>query len=130
MTHTGVSDLTPLAHSPLRELNMEGCLAITDLHPLMAIATLESVLIPMQVKDISFLRNHPGIKRISYQKMTEPAADFWKAYDAKQAKNTPKAPVPSEGDVPPKPAAKAMPAASDKPAATPASEQTTPKSTK
>jgi len=94
LNRTGVSDLTPLTHSPLRELNLEGCTSVSDLHPLMAIATLEGVLIPLQCKDIAFLRSHPGIKRISYQKMTEPAADFWAAYDARQAaKGTPKPPA-------------------------------------
>jgi serine/threonine protein kinase/tetratricopeptide (TPR) repeat protein len=134
LIHTGVSDLTPLTRSPLRELNLEGCTAITDLHPLMAIATLESVLIPLQVKDIAFLRNHPGIKRISYQKMTEPAAEFWKAYDAKQAaaaaRSTPKAQAEPTPEASPKPAAKATPGTSDKPGATPASEPTTPKPAK
>lgn len=103
LTRTGVSDLTPLMHSPIRELNLEGCVAIKDLHPLMAIATLESVLIPLQVKDIGFLRNHPGIKRISYQKMTEPAEEFWKTYDARPAKTTPK-PAEASGEKPAEPA--------------------------
>lgn len=82
INRTGVSDLTPLTESPLRELNLEGCSQLTDLHPLMAIETLESVIIPQQVKDIGFLRGHPGIKRLSYKKLTESAEDFWKAYDA------------------------------------------------
>ena len=47
---------------------------------------LEARVLP---KDIAFLRNHPTLKRLSYQKMTEPAEDFWKAYDARQ-KATPK----------------------------------------
>jgi serine/threonine protein kinase len=96
---TAITDLTPLTHSPIRELNLEGCLGVTDLHPLMAIATLESVLIPLQCKDIDFLRNHAGIKRLSYQKMTEPAEEFWKAYDARQAaKGTPKPPMEKAAD--------------------------------
>ena len=111
LNRTGVSDLTPLTRSPLRELNLEGCAAVTDLHPLMEIATLESVIIPMQIKDIAFLRNHRGIKRISYLKMTEPAEDFWKAYDARQAapKSTPK-------ESPEKPSEKPGPSADKKPA--------------
>ena len=120
LNRTGVVDLRPLARSPLRELNLEGCTALTDLHPLMEIATLEGVLIPLQCKDIAFLRNHPGIKRLSYQKMTEPAEEFWKAYDARKAKNTPKPPADEPSS---KPEAKATPAASEKPAATPASER-------
>ncbi len=89
LNRTGVTDLTPLTHSPLRELNLENCTALNDLHPLMEIATLESVIIPMQCKDIAFLRSHRSIKRLSYQKMTEPVEEFWKTFDAR-AKMTPK----------------------------------------
>jgi tetratricopeptide (TPR) repeat protein len=133
LNRTGVSDLRPLTHSPLRELNLEGCSAITDLHPLMEITTLESVQIPLQIKDISFLRHHPGIKRLSYVKMTEPAEEFWKVYDARQARITPKppaeeAPAKSEGKA--TPAASGKPAASEKAAATPASEEAAPRPAK
>jgi serine/threonine protein kinase len=85
ITHTGVADLTPLTESPLRELNLDGCNNLTNLYPLMTIATLESVVIPLQCKDIEFLRHHPGIKRLSYKKMTEPAEEFWKEFDANKA---------------------------------------------
>jgi hypothetical protein len=86
LSRTLVSDLKPLTQSPLRELNLEGCSALTDLHPLVEIATLESVIIPMQCKDIAFLRTHPGIKRLSYVKMTQPVEEFWKEFDAKAVK--------------------------------------------
>ncbi len=82
---TGVSDLAPLTQSPLRELNLEGCAALTDLHALMAIATLEGVVIPAQCRDLEFLRKHPGLKRISYKKLTQPAEEFWAEYDAARA---------------------------------------------
>ena len=85
LSRTGVTDLEPLTQSPIRELNLEGCANLTDLKPLMAIVTLESVLLPVQCNDIEFLRGHPGIKRISYKKMTQPAADFWKEFDAAKA---------------------------------------------
>jgi serine/threonine protein kinase len=85
LNRTGVSDISPLVHSPLRELNLEGCASITDLRPLMELATLESVIIPLQCKDIAFLRKHSGIKRISYVKMTQSADDFWKEFDARRA---------------------------------------------
>jgi len=85
LNRTGVSDLGPLVESPLREINLEGCSALKDLRPLLDIATLESVVIPLQVKDIEFLRGHPGIKRLSYQKMTQSVEDFWKEYDARKA---------------------------------------------
>jgi hypothetical protein len=50
----------------------------------MTIATLESVIIPLQCKDIEFLRHHPSIKRLSYKKLTEPVEEFWREYDAKK----------------------------------------------
>jgi hypothetical protein len=78
----------------LRELNLEGCAALKDLRPLMDIGTLESVIIPLQCKDIAFLRAHPGIKRISYKKMTESAQDFWKSFDQAQKKANPPPPAP------------------------------------
>ena len=114
LNHTGISDLKPLVHSPLRELNLEGCSALTDLHPLMEMTSLESVLIPMQCKDIAFLRNHPTLKRLSYLKMTEPVEDFWKAYDARQMKAALKRATPKTPETPAsQPAAKAP----EKPAA-------------
>jgi len=85
LVHTGITDLTPLTQSPLRELNLEGCNDLTDLHPLTTIATLESVVIPMQFKDIEFLRHHPGIKRLSYHRLTQTSEDFWKEFDANKA---------------------------------------------
>ncbi|MDR3404655.1 MAG: protein kinase [Chthoniobacter sp.] len=110
LSRTGVTDLTPLTHSPLRELNLENCTALTDLRPLMEIATLESVIIPMQCKDIGFLRNHRGIKRLSYVKMTEPMEEFWKTFDAR-AKMTPKPAVEKAAATP---AAKAADQPDDK----------------
>lgn len=114
LNHTGISDIKPLVHSPLRELNLEGCTALTDLHPLMEMTSLESVLIPLQCKDIAFLRNHPSLKRLSYLKMTEPVEDFWKAYDTRQMKTPPKRATPKAPETPASsPAAKAA----EKPAA-------------
>jgi len=87
---TGISDLTPLTQSPIRELNLEGCANLTDLRPLLAITTLEGVVIPAQCKDIAYLRQHPGLKRLSYKKLTQPAEEFWTEYDAARAAEKPK----------------------------------------
>ncbi|MEP6670655.1 MAG: protein kinase [Chthoniobacter sp.] len=114
LNRTQVNDLTPLTHSPLRELNLENCTALMDLHPLMEIATLESVIIPLHCKDIAFLRAHRGIKRLSYSKMTEPVEEFWKAFDARQAKTTPR---PAEATPADKPVDKAPEKPADKRAA-------------
>ncbi len=85
LSRTGVADLEPLEQSPLRELNLEGCANLTDLRPLLKIVTLESLLLPVQCKDIEFLREHPGLKRISYKKLTQPADEFWKEFDLAKA---------------------------------------------
>ncbi len=122
ISHTGVSDLRPLVESPLRELNLEGCTALIDLHPLTDIATLESVIIPLQCKDIDFLRTHPGIKRLSYKKMTESSDDFWKAYD--QSKMKPAAAPATPGNQPTPPAPKPPGAApANPPAGSPPEKQ-------
>jgi serine/threonine protein kinase len=95
LSRTAVADLTPLTQSPLRELNLEGCSEVANLKPLMEIVTLESVLLPAQCEDIAFLRGHPNLKRISYKRITQSAAEFWAEFDA--AKNAPKknpAPTP------------------------------------
>jgi hypothetical protein len=81
VSHTAISDLTPLAASPLRELNLEGCANLTDLRPLLGIKTLEAAIIPSHCKDIAFLREHPGLKRLSYKKMTQPVSEFWQEFD-------------------------------------------------
>jgi serine/threonine protein kinase len=98
LNRTGVSDLGPLVESPLRELNLEGCSALKDLRPLLDIATLEGVVIPMQIKDIEFLRGHPGIKRLSYQKMTQSAENFWKDFDAKKAAKAASTPAAAKNE--------------------------------
>ena len=87
---TGISDLAPLTQSPLRELNLEGCAALTDLHPLLTITTLEGLVLPAQCRDLDFLRKHPGLKRLSYKKLTQPAEEFWAEYDAARAAEKPK----------------------------------------
>ena len=90
LSRTAVADLEPLVESPLRELNLEGCANLGDLKPLMKIATLESLLLPMQSKDIEFLRSLPSLQRIdtvwgTATGVVKPAAVFWKEYDAKKA---------------------------------------------
>jgi len=81
LSRTGITDLKPLLKSPIRELNLEGCTDLTDLSPLGEMRSLEAVVIPKQCKDIDFLRDHPTLKRLSYQKLTEPAYEFWSTFD-------------------------------------------------
>jgi hypothetical protein len=82
LSRTAVTDLTPLAGLPLRELNLEGCanLADADLRLLLAIKTLEGVVLPAQCKEVGFLREHPSLKRISYKKTTQTAPEFWQEF--------------------------------------------------
>jgi serine/threonine protein kinase len=84
LSRTGVSDLTPLAGSQVRELNLEGCTDLTDLRPLLEMPQLEAVIIPAHCKDIEILRDHPTLRRLSYQKFTEPASEFWQRFDAQK----------------------------------------------
>jgi serine/threonine protein kinase/Flp pilus assembly protein TadD len=82
LSRTAINDLRPLLKSPIRELNLEGCTELFDLTPLAQMDQLEAVIIPRHCKDIEFLRNHPTLRRLSYKKLTEPAPEFWNAFDA------------------------------------------------
>jgi serine/threonine protein kinase len=82
LSRTAIHDLRPLLKSPIRELNLEGCTELFDLSPLAEMDQLEAVIIPRHCKDIDFLRNHPTLRRLSYKKLTEPAPEFWAAFDA------------------------------------------------
>jgi serine/threonine protein kinase len=86
VSRTGITDLTPLAASSLRELNLEGCanLSEADLRLLLAIKTLEEVVLPAQCKDVGFLREHPSLKRISYKKTAQTAQEFWQEFPSKR----------------------------------------------
>jgi serine/threonine protein kinase len=83
ISRTAVRDLTPLIGSPLRELNLSGCVDLIDLRPLSEMTQLEAVVIPTQCKDIGYLRDHPSLRRLSYEKMTQPVYEFWQQFDAK-----------------------------------------------
>ncbi len=95
LSRTGVVDLTPLIGSPIRELNLEACPDLTDLRPLLEMDKLEALVIPRQCRDIEFLRHHPTLTRLSYQKLTQPVASFWQEFDAAAA-SAPKDPSSAE----------------------------------
>ena len=86
LSRTAITDLTPLSGAPLRELNLEGCVDLTDLRPLLTMRQLESAVIPLQCKDIEYLRGHPSLRRLSYKKLTQPVAEFWKDFDARESR--------------------------------------------
>jgi Leucine-rich repeat (LRR) protein len=81
-----VTDLSPLRTVPLRELFAEDT-KITDLSPLLDIPSLEWVILPPLAKNVEALREHRGIKRLSFDgdditsRLDQSAADFWKAWD-------------------------------------------------
>ncbi len=81
LQHTRVSDLRPLVGSSLRELNLQGCDRLVDLQPLMLMTGLEVVQLPEQCQGIRFLREHPALKHISYQGVSEPVVAFWAHFE-------------------------------------------------
>ncbi|MEO7319554.1 MAG: protein kinase [Chthoniobacteraceae bacterium] len=83
LSRTAIRDLTPLAGSSIRELNLQGCTDLTDLRPLREMPKLEAVIIPAHCTNIEFLRVHPSLRRLSYQRMTQPVAEFWREFDEK-----------------------------------------------
>lgn len=108
LSRTRVSDLSPLAESPLETLRLVECRSVTDLRPLAALplkllnlyetgakdlaplmecASLETLILPPGAtpRSVQKLREHPGIKRLSFENETNPVTpveEFWKAYDA------------------------------------------------
>ena len=105
---TLVTDLSPLRNCPLEQLHadytairsievlrremlkwvqLDGCQVLTDISPLKDCPTLEQLTLPPHAVDIEFLRAMPRLRKLSYgpAPKSETAAEFWKAYDAKQA---------------------------------------------
>jgi Leucine-rich repeat (LRR) protein len=88
---TRITDLSPLRGLPLRMLTLEKCPNPLDLSPLAECAKLEILVISVNAKNLDPLRQLPNLKRIGYSLLTiydwgrvTPAADFWKAYDARK----------------------------------------------
>ncbi len=92
---TQVSDLSPLAGMPLKRLDLAGCKNVTDVSPVLAIPTLEKLLIPRGARNIGLLRKLPNLKRLSYEldgrtfdnrtlsyAADTTVADFWREYEA------------------------------------------------
>ena len=51
---------------------------------LLASMTAEAEIIPVadMLRVKAFLRDHPNLQRLSYKRLTQSAADFWKDFDA------------------------------------------------
>jgi serine/threonine protein kinase len=77
LQNTRVSDLRPLVGGSIRELNLQGCERLVDLQPLMCMTGLEVLHLPTQCQEIRFLKEHPNLKYISHQGVSEPVETFW-----------------------------------------------------
>jgi hypothetical protein len=80
--HTAVADLSPLKGAPLEFLKVSECGKLTDLSPLAGMPLAEICLPPQVTKGMDALRRMKSLKNINHQ----PADEFWKKYDAEQAK--------------------------------------------
>jgi serine/threonine protein kinase/Leucine-rich repeat (LRR) protein len=109
---TNIKDLTPLRASPLKYLNASGAKFLADLEPLRGLPlvdinvagtqitsvaplqhcpTLETIILPKDVRDVDTLRNLPKLRLLSFAGDKQnalpdrTAEQFWKEYDAQQA---------------------------------------------
>lgn len=101
INRTGVTDLSPLAGMPLVDLSLDGCTKITDFKPLMECRSLEKLVLPRNVKNIEFLRNHPSLKFLSARGLSEPVKEFWADHDKRRGDNKAKPLPPGEMNKPP-----------------------------
>ena len=87
LDRTPINSIAPLAGLPIRELRLDGCTNLRDLKPLAQCTNLEILTLPRNPGDISFLKNLPKLKRISYvydersPEKVEPAAQFWRTHN-------------------------------------------------
>ena len=82
-------DITPLSGLPLHQLFLAGT-SVLDLTPLATCRALEELNIPEGCTGMEILRQLPELRRLSYKVtstaiVTQPAEEFWKAYDAQRA---------------------------------------------
>jgi serine/threonine protein kinase len=84
LSRTKVTDLEPLTDLPLKELNLEDCSELNDFRPLLLCEDLESLILPKHARDIAYLRDHKGLKSLSYRNPNQPVADFWREFDSKK----------------------------------------------
>ena len=86
LDRTPINNLKPLAGSPIRELRLDGCNNLRDLTPLAQCTNLETLTLPRTHGNITFLKNLPKLKRLSYHYdergpvKVEPAAQFWRTH--------------------------------------------------
>ena len=86
LDRTPINNLKPLAGLPIRELRLDGCNNLRDLTPLAQCTNLETLTLPRTHGNITFLKNLPKLKRLSYHYdergpvKVEPAAQFWRTH--------------------------------------------------
>lgn len=83
LSGTDVSDISPLRNAPLRELSLGDCRGLSDLTPLSSNETLERLVIPPHVENISFLAKLPRLKYLDDHlgeggTTSRAAFDFWR----------------------------------------------------
>ena len=95
LTGSGITDISVLRGMPLQELTLDTCKNLNDLTPLSECQKLERLALPVQCRDIEFLRSLPRLQLLGYDNRSKllPVAEFWKAYDAQAARATDKTPV-------------------------------------
>ncbi len=91
LSNTGVTDLSPLRDLKLVTLVLDRNTQKIDLAPLAGMTTLEDLVLPENPQNLELLRKL-NLKFISSKwggvtakGSTNPAAEFWKSYDAEQA---------------------------------------------
>jgi Leucine-rich repeat (LRR) protein len=87
--NTPINDIAPLAGLPLRVVHLDNT-SVRDLRPLLECPDLEEATIPHSATNVEVLRDHPKLKRLSYDYdityggPAQTVAEFWKEYDAQK----------------------------------------------
>jgi Leucine-rich repeat (LRR) protein len=85
LSNTKFADLTLIRGESLRVLYLDGCRDLRDLAPLKEFQSLETLTLPVQAKQIDFLREMPKLKRLGFSEATlQPADEFWKTFDVRK----------------------------------------------
>ena len=77
-----VSTVEPLRGMSLRNLDLRECVNLSNLSPLADCKELEQLWIPVQCRDVDYLRSLPNLKILSNSDQNTYVDDFWKQHDA------------------------------------------------
>ena len=81
---TPLTSIEALRGKNLEQVRLHDCAALTDISPLKDCIGPQELTLPPQARDIEFLRNKPGLLKLSFTSELKPVAEFWKEYDAKK----------------------------------------------